>query len=106
MRSIEGDLHATLAETAPRLVASRAANVASNLTGSFHVPTAERLIDALTRQASRPVQWIDDMQLLARSAGAIVEIGPSRPLRRFFAAIGREVVSVTSARDLVARKCA
>ena len=106
MRVIEPELRAALVESGARIDAARAGVVTSNLTGAFHRPALAPLVDALVGQASGTVDWIANMDLLARVAGAIYEIGPNRPLRGFFRAIGRDVVAITSARSIGKELCA
>jgi [acyl-carrier-protein] S-malonyltransferase/trans-AT polyketide synthase/acyltransferase/oxidoreductase domain-containing protein len=100
MRAIEEDLRAALADASSRFVPSRADVVTSNLTGTFHGKTLDLLIDRLVAQASHAVEWIANMRALARVAGRLYEIGPHRPLRGFFRAMGHEVVSITSVRSI------
>ena len=68
-----------------------AAAVLSNFTGTWHIadPT-----DALVRQVSGRVRWVDNMRAL--EGMRVVEIGPSRPLRAFFRAMGVAIDSVTN----------
>ncbi|MFP6625851.1 MAG: ACP S-malonyltransferase [Deltaproteobacteria bacterium] len=75
----------------------RAATVVSNYTGTFHTTDVQDLIAALLGQASATVRWSDNMHELAAVADSIVEVGPGRPLRRFFASLG---VKITSIRDV------
>ncbi len=100
MRSIEDRLRAELDAVTPKLVPEHAARVTSNLTGTFHVPALGPIVDALVGQASGTVDWIANMLALAQAASTIYEVGPHRPLRGFFRAIGRDVVSVMSTRNL------
>jgi malonyl CoA-acyl carrier protein transacylase len=98
MRAIEPELRATLEGIAPRIAAEKARNVTSNLTGAFHTGALPDLIDALVRQASGAVDWMANMDVIAKTADRIFEIGPNRPLRGFFKSIGREVTSIVSAK--------
>ena len=106
MRVIEDDLRATLEAVSPRLVAARAAMVTSNFTGRFHRPVLSHVIDALVLQVSGTVEWVADMRALAAVAATIYELGPSRPLKRFFGAMGCDVVSITSAKGMAQERCA
>jgi len=106
MRAIDGDLRATLVEVSPRLTPELAVVVTSNLTGTFHDGTRASLLDALVGQASGTVDWTANMRALSSVAKAIYEVGPHRPLRSFFRAIGRDVVSITSARSITPERCA
>ncbi|MEO7094031.1 MAG: ACP S-malonyltransferase, partial [Polyangiales bacterium] len=67
-----------------------------NLGGGFHRPDLDSVCDALTRQLSGTVDWIGNMRALASVATEIYEVGPSRPLRGFFKAAGREVTEIVS----------
>ncbi|WP_328402096.1 thioesterase domain-containing protein [Nocardia sp. NBC_00403] len=98
MRSIESEFAGYVADCAPRLRADRATTVTSNFTGEFHRP--ETLADHLVRQISAPVRWQDNMRALGRTGTAIVEIGPSAPLSKFFAAVGVEVSRLVTVGDL------
>ncbi|MEV0296264.1 thioesterase domain-containing protein [Nocardia sp. NPDC050710] len=98
MRSIESEFAGYVADCAPRLRADRATAVTSNFTGEFHRP--ETLTDHLVRQISAPVRWQDNMRALGRTGTAIVEVGPSAPLSKFFAAVGVEVSRVVTIGDL------
>jgi malonyl CoA-acyl carrier protein transacylase len=106
MRVIEDDLRAMLVEALPRMAPERATVVTSNLTGTFHEGRGGPLVDALVGQASGPVDWIANMRALASVASTIYEVGPNRPLRGFFRAVGRDVVSITSARGIVRERSA
>jgi [acyl-carrier-protein] S-malonyltransferase len=96
MRGIEAPFRAALDAVASELHPERASIVTSNLTGGFHRPELDALCDALTRQLSGTVDWIGNMRALASVATAIYEVGPSRPLRGFFKAAGREVTAIVS----------
>lgn len=74
-------------ETAPR--------VASNYTGAFHAADAGAVRDALVRQISGTVRWVDNMRALAERASRIIEIGPGKPLTRFFKDLGVAVQAIT-----------
>jgi [acyl-carrier-protein] S-malonyltransferase/trans-AT polyketide synthase/acyltransferase/oxidoreductase domain-containing protein len=93
MQPIEAEFRGVLASI--ELVSSRAPFVTSNFTGGFHEPSAEAVVDALTRQVSGTVDFIANMRALA-VADYIYEIGPHRPLRAFFKSIGRDITSILS----------
>jgi malonyl CoA-acyl carrier protein transacylase len=97
MRGIEAEFRGELEAAAPRFDAARAVSVTSNLRGGFHTGTATDLIDALTGQISGTVDWVANMRALSAAAPRIVELGPNRPLKRFFATLG---VSITSVMNL------
>lgn len=95
MAPIEPGFRALLRDSSARWDAGRAAKVVSNYTGAFHQGEAEAVVDALTRQISGGVRWVDDMRaLLALSPVRLLEIGPNRPLRGFFRALGAEVEAI------------
>jgi len=98
LRGIESDFRAALTAVAAELAATRAAVVTSNLTGGFHRPELESLLEALTRQLSGTVDWIANMRALSDVASEIYEVGPGRPLRGFFKSAGREVTAILSVR--------
>lgn len=95
MRGIEPAFREALA--AETFDAPRARAVTSNFTGGFHTGEREDLVEALTRQIGGAVRWIDNMTLLAEG-GAVLEVGPGRPLTRFFKDSGHEAQSVLSVR--------
>jgi [acyl-carrier-protein] S-malonyltransferase len=96
MRTIEPAFRAALDEMAPRLRSESAAHVTSNFRGAFHGGVAADLLEALERQIGGTVDWVANMRALAGAADVFFEIGPSRPLRGFFKAVGIEVASITS----------
>ena len=107
MRPIEPGFRALLEASSATWEPSGAGAVVSNFTGAFHAPRAPEVVDALTRQISGGVRWVDNMRALLDTAPArIVEIGPNRPLRGFFRALDAEVEAVfntTTARRVFAR---
>lgn len=72
--------------------------VLSNFTGNFHNP--ESLIDNLVKQISGSVQWIQNMKVLIEKGNTIIEIGPNRPLGKFFLTLNKEVPSIINLRSL------
>lgn len=96
MRRIEPEFRAALEAERDGTRADLAAGVTSNLTGTFHRPEIGAVIDALTGQISGTVNWIANMHALAAVADRIFEVGPNRPLQRFFRSAGREVTSIMS----------
>ncbi len=99
MAPIEAPFAEVLAEASARWNVARARAVTSNLTGRFHDADAGLLCRRLVGQLSATVRWRDNMHAIAAAAGAILEIGPSRPLRGFFRSIGIDVVSVVDVRS-------
>jgi [acyl-carrier-protein] S-malonyltransferase/trans-AT polyketide synthase/acyltransferase/oxidoreductase domain-containing protein len=96
MRTIERDFREALDEAAPRFAAERSSVVTSNLRGGFHSGQIGDLLDWLQHQVSGPVNWMANMRALAPLADRILEVGPGRPLRGFFKAIGVEITSIVS----------
>lgn len=95
---IEAEFRAALEAEAHHFDAARARAVTSNYTGGFHTGDTAALIDALTRQISGSVRWIDNMKALADGAEAIFEVGPNKPLSRFFKELGRDVTAIINVR--------
>ena len=81
--------------TAVTLDASRALRVASNYSGEFHVADPAAVRDALVRQISGTVRWVDNMRALSDRASRIIEIGPGKPLSGFFKDMGVTVQTIT-----------
>ncbi|MDH5655870.1 MAG: ACP S-malonyltransferase [Spirochaetia bacterium] len=75
----------------------RVSSVLSNFTADFH--TAEKLIDNLVSQISGSVQWIENMRLLGKNAETVIELGPNRPLGKFFRTVGVDVSSILNLRS-------
>ncbi len=93
MREVEAKFAPDL--TAATLDATRAPRVASNYTGGFHAADPRAVRDALVRQISGTVRWVDNMRALTERATRIVEIGPGKPLSGFFKDIGVTVQTIT-----------
>jgi len=98
MGEIEAEFRAALAASSEGWAPERARAVSANVTGGFHTGERADLIDALARQLSGAVRWRDNMTALAGKAAQIVEVGPNRPLRGFFKAMGIGITSVTDVR--------
>lgn len=96
MRAIEPAFREALDDVADRLDAPRAATVTSNFRGGFHSGSRDDLLEALARQIGGTVDWVANMRALVATADAFFEVGPSRPLRGFFKAVGVEVTALTS----------
>ncbi|MBI2963268.1 MAG: ACP S-malonyltransferase [Deltaproteobacteria bacterium] len=93
MREVEPAFAAALAAAAVDPVA--APRVASNYTGAFHVADAGAVREALVRQISGTVRWVDNMRALVERASRILEIGPGAPLGGFFRDLGVTVEAIT-----------
>jgi [acyl-carrier-protein] S-malonyltransferase len=95
MRSVEAPLREALEEL--RYVkAASSVHVLSNATGSFHTGSREDLEARLAEQVSGTVRWVDCMRELTSRDCEVIEVGPGRPLRGFFASLGVEIRSITS----------
>ncbi len=97
MAAINGELRRAL--EAESWASQRAGTVVSNYTGTFHTTDVQDLIAALLGQAAATVRWSDNMHELAAVAGSIVEVGPGRPLRGFFATLGMKITSIRDVRS-------
>lgn len=95
MQPVVEPLEACLQEALANADTAPATRVTSNLTGALHEPARAALVEALAAQASRTLCWVANMQVLGACA-RIFEVGPGRPLRSFFRAVGRDVVSIVS----------
>lgn len=100
MKGIEAPLEAALVAL-PTVHAAHAVNVLSNTTGRFHTGSRADLERRLVEQVASTVRWVDDMRELIDRDCRIVEVGPGRPLRGFFASLGVEIASVTSVATVV-----
>ena len=100
MRSVEAEFRNCLLEFSESIVPANIGRVASNFSGKLH--TKETLIDNLVQQVSSNVRWIDNMKLLADGGNPILEIGPNKPLSRFFGALGTKIKSVMNLKSLQA----
>ena len=98
MAPIEPGFRALLTASAPTWDLTGAGRVLSNFTGGFY-PSDDvgAVIDGLTRQISGAVRWVDNMTAITRTTPtAVYEIGPRRPLRGFFRALGLSVTAITN----------
>jgi malonyl CoA-acyl carrier protein transacylase len=100
MRGIEAEFRGELQAASPALRrVARATVVSSNLRGGFHTGQVGDLIEALTAQISGTVDWVANMRALSAAAPRIVELGPNRPLKRFFSTLGIEIVSIMNVKQ-------
>lgn len=79
-----------------KLNPANAIRVTSNYSGAFHCANAAGIIDALVAQISNSVNWRDNMKALAEKSRTIYEIGPNRPLKKFFESIEVPCQSITT----------
>ncbi len=96
MNAIKDTFREVLDQVAVKLRPEQARCVTCNYTGHFHAGKSASIIDALVSQVSGAVNWRDNMQNLAEKAQRIYEIGPNRPLKRFFQSIGIPCRSITT----------
>jgi len=99
LQPIEAEFQAALEAESDLIDAARATTVTSNLLGGYHTGTTPELISALTRQISGSVRWLDNMRALMDGAEAIYEVGPNRPLSRFFKEVGGDAQAVINVRS-------
>ncbi|HEY2772511.1 MAG TPA: ACP S-malonyltransferase [Candidatus Binatia bacterium] len=95
MKSVEAPLAAAL-KSIGHLDSARAVHVLSNASGTFHSGSRRDLERGLVEQVASTVRWVEDMRELVERDCRIVEVGPGRPLRGFFASLGVEIESITS----------
>jgi [acyl-carrier-protein] S-malonyltransferase/trans-AT polyketide synthase/acyltransferase/oxidoreductase domain-containing protein len=95
MKKIEEPFAGTLKDFSKSFEGSNASKVTSNYAGTFHAPNVDAVINNLVCQLSNSVLWRENMQVLARHASRIYEIGPGRPLRDFFRTIDVVCESIT-----------
>ena len=99
MRGIEPEFRAALDGVSGAMRPDAASTCTSNVTGRFHEPSTESVVNLLTRQISSPVDWIANMNEIGAVAGRIYEIGPGKPLTGFFQCIGRTAVPILSVKQ-------
>ena len=99
MAVIEEDFKNALEAVSHCFDTSKATCVTSNFIGDFHSGSESNLVSALTRQISGSVRWTDNMKVLCSAASNILEIGPNRPLRRFFGALDTPIKSIIDLRS-------
>ncbi len=68
------------------------------MSGGFHSGELDDLVDALVAQVSGPVRWIENMRALSEGGAQVIEVGPHRPLVRFFDEIGCPAQSIVNLR--------
>jgi len=100
MKSVEAPLAEALRKV-PAIDAARAVHVLSNATGAFHTGARPDLERRLVEQVSATVRWVDCMRELLDRDAEVLEVGPGRPLRGFFASLDVEIRSVTSVATIV-----
>lgn len=93
MREVEPVFAAELA--AASIDPTPAPHAASNFTGEFHRADGSAIRDALVRQISGTVRWVDNMRAICERAARVIEVGPGKPLSGFFKDLGVAVEAVT-----------
>ncbi len=96
MLSIRDAFRNVLNSISAKLNPDNASRVTSNYTGWFHSGSTAEIIESLVSQLSSSVNWRENMQALAAKTCRIYEVGPNRPLRKFFADIGIKCLSITT----------
>lgn len=107
MHEVEPAFAADLAGA--KLEAAEAPRAAANFTGTFHLADEAAVREALVKQISGTVRWVENMRALAERAGRIIEIGPGKPLTGFFRDLGvavQPIVDVRTARQALAAPAA
>lgn len=74
--------------------------VMSNYSGKFYQADVNQLIKYLTKQLYSSVQWQQNMEVLCQQTDSIIEIGPSRPLKGFFQAMGVTIAAITNVKTM------
>jgi malonyl CoA-acyl carrier protein transacylase len=101
MAGIEPAFAVVLREAAGGVLdARRAAAVTANVSGRFHDPDPEAVLERLVRQVSGTVRWRSNMDTLRSAGERVLEVGPGAPLRGFFRTLGVAVEAITSVRAL------
>ena len=96
MGGIKDAFREILESVKTKINVEKAAKVTSNFSGKFHFESCDSVIDDLVSQISGTVQWRDNMKNISDKVKNIYEIGPNRPLKRFFSTIGVTCKSITS----------
>lgn len=94
MRSVSELFFDVLNRIVDRIHPEKAEKVTSNVSGGFHYGGRKEIVTSLLEQIRSTVNWHANMDLIARSANRIYEIGPSRVLRKFFQSIGTNCSSI------------
>lgn len=97
MKPIEKAFQEFLNHFSGNFKSENAVRVLSNFTGKFH--SKENLIENLVSQISGSVQWIENMRLLIEKSSEIYEVGPGRPLSKFFRMEGKDIQSILNLRS-------
>jgi len=99
MRNIEPAYRRVLESESSFFKSDKACRVTSNTLGGFHSGSLPKLIDALARQISSPVLWLENMTYIIKDLNQpIIELGPSAVLQKFFKDLGIPVSGIISVR--------
>lgn len=96
MRTIEPRFAEEIAKVAIDDTAAGA--VVSNFTGEFHLGDSAEVRDALVRQISGTVRWVENMQAIDAASDRVIEIGPGKPLSGFFREVGVKTSAILNLR--------
>ncbi len=96
MITIRDTFRDVLNSIALKLNPANAIRVTSNYSGAFHTANTAKIIEALVAQVSNSVKWRDNMKVLAEKTKVVYEIGPNRPLKKFFESIDIPCKSITT----------
>lgn len=99
MAGVEAEFRQALEAVRDEFKPDKAINVTSNFTGKFYSGSSAELLENLTRQISGTVRWRDNMATLVGVSENIYEVGPNRPLRGFFKAMGISVKAIIDVRS-------
>jgi len=99
MAGIEVEFRQALEQVRATMRPDASARVVSNVGGGFHDGSLEGLVEKLTAQISGTVRWRDNMAALGGVSQTIFEVGPNRPLRGFFKALGVGVKAIVDVRS-------
>lgn len=97
MQGIEKEFQGFLTGFEKNFKKENATRVISNFTAGLH--TADGMIENLVQQISGQVRWVENMRLIGSSSNSIYEIGPNRPLQKFFKTVGIEISSIINLRS-------
>jgi [acyl-carrier-protein] S-malonyltransferase len=100
MAVVESEFRRTLSTALLNWRLDRAAAVTSNRTGTFHTAKGAEIVDALTRQVSGQVRWLENARAIASiNPSHVIEIGPTRALQGLLLQCGIRARSMTSPAD-------
>ena len=97
MQEIETEFKDYLCSLSRNFQLQNCSKVLSNYTGNFYEEEAQ-FFRNLARQISSPVQWIKNMEALAKKCSSIYEIGPNKHLSSFFASLGIKITPIIQVR--------